>query len=124
VSNPGTNNGQNGILVDFGTIAADAGMLCLRLGGSNAGEPNIVTGSGIGGASDIRMRARFDTTVALLAPPSNYAGGALDTTAVQHVPASKNAGPSVSSVALARRMATREPARRRDDMWVGSVVWP
>jgi len=87
---------SNAINVNFGTNTADAGKMCLTLGGSGGGQPNTVTGIGANGATDIRVRARFDTHVGLLDTP-NYAGAAQDTTAVNTYLSGKNGGASASS---------------------------
>ncbi|TPO09990.1 S-layer family protein [Mesorhizobium sp. B1-1-5] len=83
VSNPATAFGQNGILVVAGTISGDAQTLALTLGGPGALANNVAGSNGGGGATDIRVRQRFDTTIGLHAGAgNNYSGGPTDTAAV------------------------------------------
>jgi hypothetical protein len=89
ISNPGT-VGSQGFLLDNGIAGGDANRTCLTL------TRNSLTGSGANGATDIRLRQRFDTKVGLLGTP-DYSGGPLDTAAVNSYTIGQNGGtPTVS----------------------------
>ncbi|HEX6750725.1 MAG TPA: hypothetical protein VF092_25785, partial [Longimicrobium sp.] len=77
-----------------GTNSGDNVQTCLTLGGTSAGQPNTVNGTGSGGQPDIRLRARFSADVFL----PGYAGGEFDTAAVNAFVTARNAvAPVVTS---------------------------
>jgi VCBS repeat-containing protein len=99
ISSPGTNNGQNGFLLNAGTVTGDAQTVSLTLGGPGA-LTNHFAGSGSGGSSDIRLRDRFDVKVGLHAGGGqDYIGGPTDSAAITTFVQNNNTGtPSVSVV--------------------------
>jgi hypothetical protein len=98
VSNPGS-FGSNGFLLNAGTVSGDAATVALTLGGPGALANNFA-GSGGGGATDVRLRDRFDVKVGLHAGGgANYAGGPTDSAAItSFVQANNNGSPTVSIV--------------------------
>jgi len=92
VANPGS-FGSQGILLTAGTgPLPDTGRVCLTLGGAGA-LANSVTGSGGNGASDLRIRNRFDVKVGL----PGYAGSSIDGTAAAAFIAARNGGASATA---------------------------
>ncbi|PYQ35731.1 MAG: hypothetical protein DMF57_02140, partial [Acidobacteria bacterium] len=95
ISNPGTvNPNMNGMQLNSGPSTNDASKTCLTIFG------NSVTGSGKGTGTDIRLRQRMFTDVALLGNGSNYGGAVNDTAAVNAFVASQQTPntPTVSSL--------------------------
>ena len=79
VANPGTGGlPMNGIQLNGGTVPGDTYSICTSIGGAGA-LANSVTGSGLNGGTDIRVRQRQATTVRL----PGYGGANNDNTAVQ-----------------------------------------
>jgi hypothetical protein len=91
IANPGT-FALNGIHVSAGATSgppADSGLTCAAVTG------NTTAGVGILGATDIRLRQRFSTTIRL----PGYAGANNDTTAVAAFVSGNNVGgPTVSAI--------------------------
>jgi uncharacterized repeat protein (TIGR01451 family) len=88
---------SNGVLLNSGTVAGNAGTSCTDIGGAGALANNF-TGSGAGGSDDFRVRQRFSTTVRL----PGYAGANTDTTAVVNFIKGRNsAGASGSATTQA-----------------------
>jgi hypothetical protein len=97
ISNPGTNAAlqtYNGIQLNSGPTSTDTSKTNLTLYG------NSVTGSGNAsqGSTDIRLRQRGLTDVALLGNGSNYSGAVNDTVAVSAFASAQNGGASASAV--------------------------
>ncbi len=67
----------NGIHLNGGTVPGDTYAICMDVGGS--GLTNDPVGSGVNGATDIRLRQRQDSTVRL----PGYGGAATDAAAVE-----------------------------------------
>lgn len=93
IANPGS-FASNGILAQAGAIAADAGFLCVDIGGAVA-LANSIAGSG-GGGDDFRVRQRFGTTVRL----PNYGGLSTDTAAVVAFIQGRNTGIETGSATV------------------------
>jgi hypothetical protein len=99
IAEPGTTAvgslAANGIHVNSGTNASDNAIMCLTIGGGTAALQNTVNGTGTNGGTDIRLRARFATTVAL----PGYGGSATSTATVNSfVQGNNRVAPTVSSV--------------------------
>jgi hypothetical protein len=94
IANPGT-FASNGILATAGSTTTDAGLLCVDIGGAGA-LANSLTGSGAVGATDFRLRQRFNTTVRL----PGYAGSATDTAAVIAFVQGRNTGSETGSATV------------------------
>jgi hypothetical protein len=82
----------NGILVNSGTAASNAGTTCSDIGGAGALANNLV-GSGANGATDFRVRQRFNTTVRL----PGYGGANTDDAAVVAFIQARNNGAETGS---------------------------
>ena len=92
LKNPDPTIAINGIRLDAGATAgppSDDGVLCAAVTG------NDVTGTGVAGGSDIRLRQRFATTIRL----PGYNGANNDTGAVNSFVSGNNtSSPSVTSL--------------------------
>jgi uncharacterized repeat protein (TIGR01451 family) len=94
VSNPGTGGlPMNGIHLNGGTVPLDTYSICANIGGAGA-LANTITGSGLNGGTDVRVRQRQSTTVKL----PGYGGANTDDTAVQTYLSGRNgAGTALAS---------------------------
>ncbi|MEK6259708.1 MAG: VCBS domain-containing protein [Planctomycetota bacterium] len=90
VSNPGTSGfPMNGIHLNGGTVVGDTYQIALDIGGAGALQ-NSITGSGLNGGTDIRLRQRMATTVQL----RGYLGANNNNAAVQAFLITRNAAGS------------------------------
>jgi hypothetical protein len=90
ISNPGTGGlPMNGIQLNAGTVPGDTYTVCTKIGGAGA-LANSMTGSGLNGGTDFRLRQRQSTTVRL----PGYGGANNDNTAVVTFVQSNNGGAS------------------------------
>jgi len=88
VKNPDPTLGLNGIRFDAGATAGppnDDGVLCAGVTG------NDVTGTGVAGAADIRLRQRFGTTIRV----PGYTGANNNDAAVESFVQANNTGSPV-----------------------------
>ena len=96
IANPGsTLNVVQGIQLNSGPTGTDTSKTCLTL------HSNSLTGSGKNGGTDIRLRQRAFTDVALLGNGSNYAGAVNDMAAVSSFAIAQNGGTPTASSAVA-----------------------
>jgi VCBS repeat-containing protein len=90
IANPGT-FATNGLFVQGGAATTDGGTICAAM------SANSITGSSANGATDFRLRQRFNTTIRL----PGYAGAAGDTAAVVAFVQSNNGGTPTGSATVA-----------------------
>jgi hypothetical protein len=90
LTNPGT-FATNGLFMSGGATTTDGGLICAGITG------NSIAGSSANGATDFRLRQRFNTTIRL----PGYAGTAGDTAAVVSFVQGNNTGAETGSATVA-----------------------
>jgi hypothetical protein len=82
-----------GIRVVAGTNSGDTTKNCISIGGTAAGDKNVLTGTGTNGGSELRLFQRFTTTLAV----PGYAGAANDNAAMNSFLAARNTVTNVNA---------------------------